>query len=436
MDEATFDFSTSPADDINKVSECVQEKLAEAKANISDTGFVRLSKIIQEHIDAFGYSIGGCSLSDLTPLDVQLKPGAVPCVAKARHLGPAQTEYLKERLGMLEQLGILTRIKDSNWSSAVFVVPKPGSPGKFRMVIDLRPLNSRVLPTALPMPNLEAQFLYLKGATCFGIFDILSGFDLLRCTKEASQYFVIATVYGLFRLNCCPQGFCNSGQIFHHRMVDEVLGDLWQSHVIQWLDDSLLFASTEAQYLDALEVFLQRVKSKKLKLSVTKCTFFAHKVEFCGREIHFHDGKLQLDFAARFYQSLLDIGVPTTASELAQAIYMCNWLSPALYNLAAIIYPFRLMLDSIHKARGTKKNRGLVGTSLATFGWSAEHTAAWKTLLNSIVSRVKCTTYDPGKELCLFTDASNTHFAAVITQCTSESLSPPLITKHTNRCFS
>jgi len=167
------------------------------------------------------------------------------------------------------------------------------------------------------------------------------------------------------------------------------------------------------------------VKSKKLKLSVTKCTFFAHKVEFCGREIHFHDGKLQLDFAARFYQSLLDIGVPTTASELAQAIYMCNWLSPALYNLAAIIYPFRLMLDSIHKARGTKKNRGLVGTSLATFGWSAEHTAAWKTLLNSIVSRVKCTTYDPGKELCLFTDASNTHFAAVITQCTSESLSPP-----------
>ena len=37
--------------------------------------------------------------------------------------------------------------------------------------------------------------------------------------------------------HCSPQGFCNSAQTFHNRFVDEVLGDLWMSNVVQWIDD-------------------------------------------------------------------------------------------------------------------------------------------------------------------------------------------------------
>ena len=61
------------------------------------------------------------------------------------------------------------------------MVPKQNRPGKFRMVIDLRPLNSRVLPTALPMPNLEIRLRAVTKAQCFGCFDVLSGVDNLTC---------------------------------------------------------------------------------------------------------------------------------------------------------------------------------------------------------------------------------------------------------------
>lgn len=94
-------------------------------------------------------------------------------------------------------------MNDSTWSSPVYVVPKPGKPGEFRMVVDLRALNQKVLKTTLPMPNLENMLQRLNTRSrFFGAFDVLSGFDLMRCSKEASQYFIMSTSMGNYKMNC------------------------------------------------------------------------------------------------------------------------------------------------------------------------------------------------------------------------------------------
>lgn len=106
-------------------------------------------------------------------MKVEIKEGATPCVAAPRSMGHAQLKFLKEKLTLMEQRGVVERVSDSTWSSPVFVVPKPGKSGEYRMVVDLRSLNDRVVKTSLPLPNLENMLTQLNPrASIFGTFDV------------------------------------------------------------------------------------------------------------------------------------------------------------------------------------------------------------------------------------------------------------------------
>ena len=71
------------------------------------------------------------------------------------------------------------------------------------------------------------------------------------------------------------------------------------------------------------------------------------------------------------------------------------------------------------------KNKALVGTQLQDFGWDSAMDRVWQTFLGAIRNAATLQTYDPDLELCLFTDASDSHFAAVVTQCSSAELKKP-----------
>lgn len=149
-------------------------------------------------------------------MKVQIKQGATPCIASARSTGEAQLKFLREKLTLMEERGVVQKVHDSTWSSPAFTVPKPGKPGHFRMVVDLRSLNDKVVKSSIPLPNLENMLTQLNPrAKVFGTFDVLSGFDNMRCDPEAAKYFILTTPFGNYQMNCIPQGFVNSAQTFH-----------------------------------------------------------------------------------------------------------------------------------------------------------------------------------------------------------------------------
>ena len=125
-----------------------------------------------KNLDAFGHAVGACSLSELRPMKVQIKNGAKPCIASARSTGSAQLKFLREKLNLMEERGVVEKVHDSTWSSPVVVVPRPGKPGQFRMVVDLRRLSDREVNSSLPTPNLEIMLAQMNPkAAVFGTFD-------------------------------------------------------------------------------------------------------------------------------------------------------------------------------------------------------------------------------------------------------------------------
>ncbi len=81
-----------------------------------------------------------------------------------------------------------------------------------------------------------------------------------------------------------PQGLCNSPASFM-RMLLSIFGDINFSSLLCYLDDLLVFAPTEEEALNRLEIVFHRLRMHRLKLSPKKCQFLRDSVKFLGHII-------------------------------------------------------------------------------------------------------------------------------------------------------
>ena len=91
-----------------------------------------------------------------------------------------QTKFkpsLDIKLAELLELGMI-QPSASPFGAAVMVIPKPGQPGKFRMVIDYRRLNALTVPDKWPLPDIGELLDDVggKGHRYWCTFDLCSGF--------------------------------------------------------------------------------------------------------------------------------------------------------------------------------------------------------------------------------------------------------------------
>ena len=134
------------------------------------------------------------------------------------------------------------------------------------------------------MPVLESQIARVGKAEHFGSFDVLSGFDYLPVHPDSRKSFTLVTQEGSFTMIGSPMELVNTPQVFQNRILKEVLKPtkLYSKEscgIIQWIDDSLLYATTFDEYLLALEQYLKAIAHKKVRLNVRKCEFFCTTIE-------------------------------------------------------------------------------------------------------------------------------------------------------------
>ena len=79
-------------------------------------------------------------------------------------------------------------IRESNsaWGARAFVVPKPGRPGEFRMVVDYRHLNQMTEDDCQFIPNIEEMISAESLNSLWFIFDLEDGFHQMHLAPEAA----------------------------------------------------------------------------------------------------------------------------------------------------------------------------------------------------------------------------------------------------------
>ena len=121
-------------------------------------------------------------------------------------------------------------------------------------------------------------------------------------------------------------GYLNSPATYQDRIVNEVLRGLHRKTCVNWIDDLLVFVGNDDEYLSRLEQIFARYEEYNVKLAIKKCTFYARKIKWCGRE--FENGRYSYD--PDLYDKVLSMPEPTLATGPASFHHTVTWLGNSL----------------------------------------------------------------------------------------------------------
>ncbi|POW00299.1 hypothetical protein PSHT_13094 [Puccinia striiformis] len=154
----------------------------------------------------------------------QQKPIPIPTAIKDQFI-----ELVRERIktGLYEQ-------SFSTYSSPVFCVKKQD--GKLRVVHDLQKLNKVTIKDSGLPPNPEELIESFTGRACYGLGDIMGGYDERELAPESRPLTTFETPLGRFQLTRLPQGATNSVAVYQAQMM-WILQDEIPHNVGIFIDD-------------------------------------------------------------------------------------------------------------------------------------------------------------------------------------------------------
>ena len=104
------------------------------------------------------------------------------------------------------------------------------------------------------------------------------------------------TRYGLFEYTVLPLGLYNAPSTFQ-RLMNDVMGEYIDDLLLVYLDDILVFSTTEHDHEYHLRLAFQVLREHKLQAKLNKCEFGKPRVKYFGHvvgsgEVHVDQDKV------------------------------------------------------------------------------------------------------------------------------------------------
>ncbi|KAE9043464.1 hypothetical protein PR003_g6175 [Phytophthora rubi] len=385
----------------------------------------RLREILYVRLDTFRLEFGNDPPVKVAPLQVRIKPGTVPTKAYARRAPPLDREFLERHVGKLLASGLVYRNPRSRWASAPRIARKKEQDtdptADPRMTIDTRSVNDKTDAMPWPMPILEIIIGELEGATVFFSLDWFRGYWQLPLHPDSQEFFTFITHRGMYTPTRVPMGVKDS-VAYCQAVVEEIFGDLIGNGIYCWLDDILGYAKDAGSLMVLLDQVLERCEKYGLKLHAKKCRFYATEIQWCGKMICANGVRHCPDRI----QGLVDMPMPRTAADLQQFLCAVNWMRQSIPTYNLLTQRLYATLETAMQLAGTREKSKLSKCLLVDAGWGVEDETALEAVRAALLKMVPLAHPNQQDEVCLYTDASQDSWGAVLTQLRPEELQLPL----------
>lgn len=214
---------------------------------------------------------------------VQLLPHKRPVKVKARRYPAKQRAFLNAYVKQLVGMKFLILNPEAAWQAAPVLVPKARSKAKFRMAIDLRPVNAATVKQSWPMPHIDSEVQDFADSECFAVLDFCSGYWQLPVHPDSYDACRIVCPDGVYSSTRALPGLTNATCYFQST-VEPLFHEL-RANMKAWLDDFNLHAAREDHLLRLLDKFFTICAERNLFLSARKCQFFAREIKWCGASL-------------------------------------------------------------------------------------------------------------------------------------------------------
>ena len=151
----------------------------------------------------------------------------------------------------------------------------------------------------------------------------------------------------------------------------------------------VFWGNSEEEYLQCLEILLERLASKNITIHPKKCSFGLREVEYTG---HLLD-ESGLSFSTKKKEQVVDFRQPSNQKELRSFLGLANYFRNHIRNHSTLVHPLQEMVKN-YKPRQPVK-------------WTSETLKVFQDVKDAINSCPKLYFLDDHSPIYLHTDASD-----------------------------
>jgi len=350
----------------------------------------KLKALLESYSDIFSkheYDLGFCDI-----YEHKIETGKnLPVSQPPYRLSKLERDFIKDQVRLFLDIGIIAP-SVSSWSSSPILTAKQNN--GVRMVIDYRKLNDLTEADVFPLPRIDTCLDCLSGSQYFAKIDLTSGFYQIGIHKDSQDKTTFITPEGCYKFRVLSQGLKNSPACFQ-RTMNAVLSGLLYEKCICFIDDALVFGKSFDEFLERLNLVLERFRKANLKLKKSKCEFGMTEIEFLGF-LTSGEGRKP---SPKKVEAIVKMKRPTNIKEVQSFLGAVNYNRASIKNCSSITKPLYDLTNKI-------KN----------FNWEEIHTKAFNELKQALIEAPILSHFKDDLDIELITDASDIGCGAVLNQ--------------------
>jgi hypothetical protein len=361
----------------------------------------RLKAICLKYKGIFSFKLK-TSPADVKPLELEVdkkmwesKSNALP----PRRLPVSTQKELSEQIDSLEKAEVI-RPSQAPYYSQILMVPKKDK--TWRFCIDFRQLNAATKSMSWTIPHIKEVLdrIGSQSPQYFGVLDFLKGYYQAPLHENSRQYSAFKCFKGTYEWLRVPMGLKGAPSYFQQQMAHKVIGSNLLYHGVElYIDDVLIHAATEEEYLERIEKLFERLLSHNITVNPKKCFLGLSKIEYVGHVID-KDG---VSFSPEKINKVLNFARPTSMTSLRSFLGFVNYFRTHIKNLSVMEQP---MLEILHK--------GVAGR--AKFHWPPKAQKAFEEVQDACRELPKLFFAHPDAATVVFTDASDYGYGSYTVQ--------------------
>ena len=299
----------------------------------------KLHALLDEFRSSFSEP-SGINLQTGVSHTIPLVPGSSPPVHGMRRMSPAELAEVQKQLTWYLDKGWI-RPSTSAFGAPVVFAKKPD--GSLRFCLDYRALNNITIKNRYPLPKIDELLDQLHGARYFTSLDLTAAYHQIPMAPEDIHKTAFRTRYGHYEFTVMPFGLTNAPATCQ-AVMNDVLRPYLDTFASIYLDDCMIWSTTEAEHLHHIRLVLQAFASSNLHLKLSKCSFATAQTKFLGFIVS-RDG-IAMD--PQKLTAIVNWQPPASVTEVRRFLGFCNFYRRFVRNFSTIAAPLTALTSALN----------------------------------------------------------------------------------------
>jgi len=223
-----------------------EQVISKLRKNFPEQFKNQLTELCTRYSDVFGLETEPISTNNFYKQTLRLKDDE-PIYIKNYRSPHSHVDEIQKQVGKLIEDKIVEP-SVSEYNSPLLLVPKKSLPNseekKWRLVIDYRQINKKLLSDKFPLPRIDDILDQLGRAKYFSCLDLMSGFHQIELEENSRNITSFSTSNGSYRFTRLPFGLKIAPNSFQ-RMMTIAFSGLEPSQAFLYMDDLMVIGCSE-----------------------------------------------------------------------------------------------------------------------------------------------------------------------------------------------